>query len=116
MSTNFTIYSETDTIKIKHQKYTGTSDYELIKSHKELWKMINNNKLLPVMTGAQDRTRSSQENMIGIYTPPLLGQVNTLRDMPKRLRSAKIMRSSCKSCIPSGKELVQRQERLSCIR
>ena len=71
VTTKFTIYSETDAIKIEHQKYTGKSDYELIKAHKELWAMIDDNELLPVTTGAPDRTRVSQANVIGVYTPPL---------------------------------------------
>ena len=71
VTTKFTIYSETDAIKMEHQKYTGASDYELIKAHKELWAMIDDNELLPVTTAAVDRTRASQANLIGVYTPPL---------------------------------------------
>ena len=36
--------------------------------------MINNNKLLPVTAGTQDRARSSPANVIGVYTPPLSDQ------------------------------------------
>ena len=71
VTTKFTIYSETDAIKIEHQKYTGASNYEVIKAHKKLWAMIDDNELLPVTTAAVDRTRASQANVIGVYTPPL---------------------------------------------
>lgn len=71
VTTKFTLYSETEAIKIEHQKYTGVSDYELIRAHRELWAMIDDNELLPVRTGAPDRTRKSQANVIGVYSPPL---------------------------------------------
>ena len=47
-TSKFTFYTESDAIKINHQKYTGASDYELIKAHKELWLMIGNKEFLLV--------------------------------------------------------------------
>ena len=71
VTTKFLLYSKTEAVKIKHQKYTGASNYKLINVHRELWAMIDDNELLPVWTGSPNRTRKSQANVMGVYIPPL---------------------------------------------
>ena len=47
MSTKFRLYSDEDKTSVDHQTYTGTSKYKLIKTIQDLWKMIDENELLP---------------------------------------------------------------------
>ena len=74
VTTKFTLCTKTESIKMEHQKYTGASDYKLIKAHWELWAIINDNELLPVKPEAPDQTRVSVANIIRVNTPPLPDQ------------------------------------------
>ena len=75
ITTKFTLYGDIDAMKVKHQRYTGASDYELIKAHRQLWSMIDDNELLPNDTDSPERTprrtRVSHENVIGVFIPEL---------------------------------------------
>ena len=60
---------------IEHTAYIGTSKFELVKSVKELWKIIDENQLLPNNETnperTPERTRDPNALVIGVYFPPL---------------------------------------------
>ena len=47
VKSTFTLYSEDTGMTMEHTSYIETSKFELVKSIKELWKIIDKNQLLP---------------------------------------------------------------------
>ena len=78
VKTKFTLYGEDDPTEVKHQAFLGTCDYELIKTIKELWKIIDENEMLPINQDQPElnpqRTRDPTTAIIGVYYPPLPDQ------------------------------------------
>ena len=94
VTTKFTLYGDTDATKVQHQKYTEASDYELIKAHRALWSMIDDNELLPnnqdTPVRTPRRTRTAQENIIETFMPELPDDPDERRvEVNKRLQYKK---------------------------
>ena len=102
ITTKFTLYGDVDAIKVKHQKYTGASDYKLIKACRQLWSMIDNNEMLPNDIDTPERTprktRVSHKNVIGVFIPSLPDdvderdvEINKRKQHEKHLRKVAFM-------------------------
>ena len=97
VTTKFTLYGDTNAMKVQHHKYTGASDYELMKAHRALWSMIDDNELLandqdtPART--RRRTRTAQENIIETFMPELPDDPDERRvEVNKRFQYKKQLR------------------------